>query len=101
MMKAYIQCISYYLPEQIVTNDKLIQDFPEWNADKVSSKTGILERHISASDETASDMAEKAALQLFRENSISLYLQEHWIIIWDVPVIYMAWLWQKDWSVPE
>ncbi|WP_455972789.1 3-oxoacyl-ACP synthase III family protein [Bacteroides congonensis] len=70
-MKAYIQCISYYLPEQIVTNDKLIQDFPEWNADKVSSKTGILERHISASDETASDMAEKAALQLFRENSIS------------------------------
>ena len=69
-MKAYIRAIFCYLPEQVVTNEELLQEFPEWNADKVSAKVGVDSRHLAASDETAGDMAEKAARKLFEEYSI-------------------------------
>lgn len=69
-MKAYIKAISYYLPEQIVTNEELLKEFPEWSVDKVAAKVGVHSRHLAASDETAGDMAEKAALKLFHEYEI-------------------------------
>lgn len=70
-MKAYIRGISYYLPEQVLTNEELTKEFPEWDVDKVYNKVGVKERHISAPDETAGDMAEKAARRLFEEYGIS------------------------------
>ncbi len=70
-MEAYIKSISYYLPERIVTNEELVREFPEWNAGKVAAKVGILERHIAAKDETAGDMATKAAEKLFDESVVS------------------------------
>lgn len=69
-MKAYIKAISYYLPEKIYTNQDLVKDFPEWSVDKIAEKVGIDERHIAAKDETAGSMAEKAALNLFKEWNI-------------------------------
>lgn len=69
-MKAYIKAISYYLPEKIYTNQHLVEDFPEWSVDKIAEKVGIDERHIAADDETAGSMAEKAALNLFKEWNI-------------------------------
>lgn len=69
-MKAYIKAISYYLPENVVTNEQLLQDFPEWSVDKVASKVGVASRHLAADDETAGDMAEKAAIKLFKDNDI-------------------------------
>lgn len=69
-MKASIKAISYYLPEAILSNDLINQDFPEWDIEKISSKTGINSRHISASDEFSSDMAVKAAEKLFEEHNI-------------------------------
>lgn len=68
---AYIKGISYYLPEKVVTNEELLQEFPEWSVDKVAAKVGVNARHITAEDETAGDMAEKAALQLFEEYHVS------------------------------
>lgn len=67
---AFVKAISYYLPEQIVTNEELIKDFPEWTVEKVAGKVGVAERHISAEDETAGDMAVKAAEKLFEEHKI-------------------------------
>ena len=64
-MNAYIKDIAYYLPEHIVTNKDLASVFPEWDPDKVTQKTGIEERHIAKEDETATDLAYKAALKLF------------------------------------
>ena len=58
------------MPEHIVTNEELVKEFPEWSVDKVASKVGVLSRHVTAQDETAGDMAEKAALRLFEEYSI-------------------------------
>lgn len=70
-MKAYIKGISYYLPEKIVTNEDLIKDFPEWSVEKVASKVGVNKRHIAGDNETAGDLAEKAALKMFQEYNIS------------------------------
>lgn len=70
MNQAYIKAISYYLPEQVVTNEDLVKEFPEWSVDKVAQKVGICSRHIAAANETAGDMAEKAALRLFEEYKI-------------------------------
>ena len=68
---AYIKAISYYLPKKVVTNEELVKEFPEWSVDKVAQKVGIDSRHVAAPDETAGDMAEKAARKLFKEYSVS------------------------------
>ena len=68
---AFIKAISYYLPEKIVTNEELVKEFPEWSVDKVAAKVGVNSRHLAATDETAGDMAEKAARKLFAEYNIS------------------------------
>ena len=64
-MKAYIKDIAYYLPECVLTNEDIANQFPEWSSEKVTNKVGIIERHISADGETAADMAYKAAERLF------------------------------------
>ena len=66
-MKAFIKDIAYYLPEKVLTNEQIAEMFPEWSAEKVANKVGITERHISAADETATDMAYKAAESLFAQ----------------------------------
>ncbi len=70
-MGASIKAISYYLPERVVTNEDLVKEFPEWDVEKVYSKVGVKERHLAAESETAGDLAEKAALQLFEEYQVS------------------------------
>lgn len=68
---AFIKAISYYLPEKVVTNEELVKDFPGWSIDKIAQKVGVNSRHLAAEDETAGDMAEKAAKLLFNEYGIS------------------------------
>lgn len=69
-MKSFIKHISYYLPEKILSNQLIQEEFPEWNVNKISSKTGISSRHISATDEFTSDMALKAVNKLFSEHNV-------------------------------
>jgi 3-oxoacyl-[acyl-carrier-protein] synthase-3 len=69
-MDAFIKAISYYLPEIVVTNEQLVEEFPEWSVEKIAKKVGINERHIAAVDETAGDMAFKAAEKLIDKNRI-------------------------------
>jgi 3-oxoacyl-[acyl-carrier-protein] synthase-3 len=68
---AFIKAISYYLPKKIVTNEELLEEFPEWSVDKVAMKVGVESRHLAATGETAGDMAEKAAQLLFNEYNIN------------------------------
>lgn len=67
---AFIKGISYYLPEKIVTNAELLKEFPEWSVDKVAAKVGVDLRHVAGENETAGDMAEKAARRLMDEYHI-------------------------------
>lgn len=68
---AFINAISYYLPEKVVTNEELLKEFPEWSVDKVAAKVGVDSRHLAVEGETAGDMAEKAARNLFAEYNIA------------------------------
>ena len=69
-MDAYIQAISYYLPEKVVTNEQLSEEFPEWSVEKIAKKIGINERHVASENETAGDLAYQAAEKLIREHGI-------------------------------
>jgi 3-oxoacyl-[acyl-carrier-protein] synthase-3 len=61
MIKGYIHSVEYYLPEQIELNS--IED-------KITDKIGIYSRHIAADNESASDMAVKAANKLIEKTGI-------------------------------
>jgi len=70
-MKAYINGISYYLPEKILVNEELSKMHPEWSVEKISEKTGIYQRHISSDNEYSSDMALSAIELFFAEHIIT------------------------------
>lgn len=70
MKQVFIKAISYFLPDQVLTNEDLVNEFPEWTVEKVASKIGVSIRHIAAKNETAADMAEKAAKKMFLEHSV-------------------------------
>jgi len=70
MEKAYIKDIAYYLPDNIVTNEDIVHDFPEWSVEKIASKVGVNQRHVAIFDETSVDLAIKAAEKLFRNGNI-------------------------------
>jgi 3-oxoacyl-[acyl-carrier-protein] synthase-3 len=65
-MGSYIHSIEYYLPENIVDNNKLSFEFPEWEAEKIEEKIGIRNRHIVSKNETALDLAFNAAEKLLK-----------------------------------
>ena len=67
-MKSFIKAIGYYLPEKIVTNEEIVADFPEWTVEKIADKVGVHQRHVASENETAADMAIKAAENLFLSN---------------------------------
>lgn len=67
MERVYIKDIAYYLPEKVVTNEDIVRDFPEWSVEKIASKVGVHQRHVAAADETAADLAVKAAQNLFKQ----------------------------------
>lgn len=64
-MKAFIKAIDYYLPDRVITNEELVQEFPEWTVEKIATKVGVNKRHVAYEEETATDLAIKAAEKLF------------------------------------
>lgn len=67
-MDAFIKAINYYIPKEVVSNKNISDSFPEWSEETIFGKVGIRERHIAATEETAVDMAQKAAELLFADN---------------------------------
>ena len=70
MDKAIIKAISYFFPEDSLTNADIAHQHPEWSVDKIANKTGILERRIAKKDVFVSDLAVNAAERLFEEYHI-------------------------------
>ena len=56
--------ISYVLPERTLTNDDLVEVYPEWTAEKIVAKTGIVSRHVVGENQSALDLGERAVRQL-------------------------------------
>ncbi|MBN3896824.1 MAG: ketoacyl-ACP synthase III [Nostoc sp. NOS(2021)] len=71
MFRSRIVDIASYLPKQILHNDELTKIYPGWSSEKIYQKTGIIERHIAVEDETAADLAFKAARKLFEQNTVT------------------------------
>lgn len=66
---ARITGMASYLPEKILTNadlEKMVETSDEW----ITSRTGISERRIAASDEFTSDLGTKAATKLLNDMGI-------------------------------
>ncbi len=85
MIDAFIKAISYYLPEKVLTNADIAREFPEWTEEKIASKIGILERHITSDGETASDMACCAAKKLFDAIKIDIKSIDYLIFVTQSP----------------
>jgi 3-oxoacyl-[acyl-carrier-protein] synthase-3 len=89
VVNAHIQAVDYWLPESTLTNADLSAQFPEWSVDKIASKTGIDTRHIVAAGDYSSDLATRAAQQLFSRLSIDPLSIDFVIVCTQSPDFYM------------
>ena len=60
-MGTRIKKIAYILPSNILTNEMLSAEFPNWTPEKIEEKIGVRQRHVVAENETAADLAFQAA----------------------------------------
>lgn len=63
-MGAIITGIEYFLPEKILDNNQLVDDFKVWTPEKIYTKTGVANRHVAGKDELVSEMCVQATNKL-------------------------------------
>jgi 3-oxoacyl-[acyl-carrier-protein] synthase-3 len=63
--QAHVGAIRTFLPERVVTNAALTEEFPSWNAERIQSKTGVMQRHVAGEHQSTSMLAVGAAEELF------------------------------------
>ena len=80
-----IDKISFHLPEKIEHNLQLDFQNPEWKVHEVAKKTGILQRHITEENETAVDIAYKAAKKLIKEYKLNTKSIDSLILVTQSP----------------
>lgn len=71
MNNAYINYISFYLPDTLITNKELAEH-GIYSAEQITNKIGISKRYITKDDEFASDIAIKASKKCFIDYNIDL-----------------------------
>ena len=79
-MKAYIDNIEYFVPENRLSNDDLSKINPEWDVEKIFEKTGISNRFIVDKNQTATDLAISAADKILGKNPELKYLIDYVIL---------------------
>src|SRR5437899_2830404 len=65
--RAAIKAITSYLPAGKLTNEQLAEQFGDWHASQILSKTGVAMRGVAGPDECASDLGVAAAKRLFEK----------------------------------
>jgi 3-oxoacyl-[acyl-carrier-protein] synthase-3 len=66
-MSAYIQYLSYYLPDNILTNKELSK-ISGWKEEDLFNKSGVEKRYFADLETTASDLGNRAAEIFFSEH---------------------------------
>lgn len=84
-MKVYIKALAYNLPEKVLTNEMIAQEFPEWTVEKIDKKIGIKQRHVTVDGETASDLAIGAAEKMFANIGYDRSLIDYLIFVTQSP----------------
>lgn len=69
--RAAIKAIKSFLPENKLTNEDLAEQFGDWHASQILSKTGVALRGVAGPNECASDLGVKAAQRLFDAGACS------------------------------
>ncbi len=69
-MSAYIAGIACHLPDNVVTNEDLQVEHPDWDFQKIEAKVGIAARRIARAGECASDLGFAAAERLLQEGLV-------------------------------
>jgi 3-oxoacyl-[acyl-carrier-protein] synthase-3 len=67
--RAAIKAIKSFLPEGKLTNEQLAEEFGDWHAGQILSKTGVAVRGVAGANETALDLGVAAGKRLF-ENGV-------------------------------
>lgn len=88
-MGARIAAVDYFLPDEVLTNEDLSREFPEWSVEKISAKTGVDRRHISAADEFSSDLAIAAGRALLENQRIDPKSIDYLIVCTQSPDYYL------------
>jgi len=70
MNYASVGPIAIHLPELVEDNQQLAAEFPAWDMEQISAKTGIFARHIAGAGQCASDLGVAAAEKLFARHDI-------------------------------
>jgi len=65
-----LQALSTALPEMILTNEDLREQYPEWDFPRLENRTGVYARHVAAPGETALDLALKACEMLADDDKL-------------------------------
>ncbi len=85
MLHAHIGPIAVHYPDRLETNAELAAQFPDWDIPLIEEKTGIAQRYIAAPDETAADLAVKAAQKLFDEHQVDPKTIDYLILCTQTP----------------
>ncbi len=64
-MPAILTAIDYQLGDRVETNEDLAREHPDWAMGRLFAMTGVRQRRLAAPDETAADLAFRAAEKLF------------------------------------
>lgn len=88
-MNARVSAVEYYLPEKSMPDAVLMEEFPDWNIKRISSKTGIRNRQIAGEDEYTSDLCIQAASKLFNIHDISPSVVDYVIVCTQSPDYFM------------
>ena len=67
--RAAIKAIKSFLPEGKLTNEQLAEEFGDWHAGQIFSKTGVAVRGVAGANETASDLGVAAGKRLFESGA--------------------------------
>lgn len=69
-MNSFLQYIEIYFPNNVLSNEQISLEHPEWSVDKISAKTGIKNRFIVSENETSVDLAFNAASLLLEKTNL-------------------------------
>jgi 3-oxoacyl-[acyl-carrier-protein] synthase-3 len=69
----------------VLTNEALARDVADWDADRISAKTGIERRHIAGESEFTSVLAARAAESLLRDTRFDRNAIDHLIVCTQTP----------------
>ena len=89
MKKAKIKAVEYYLPNNLVTNDDLDREHPNWGINKLASKTGVFSRFIVGNEETSLDLSLKAIEKLITKTNLDLQEVDALIVCTQTPDFIM------------